>query len=129
MRVGGAVKVGDVMMRGVEVVAPDATVQEAAAKMRTEDAGLLPMCDGERLVGLITDCDITVRATAAGESPRAVTVQEVMTPDVVFCLEDDDVEVAVHLMEQYEVQRLPVLDRDHRLLGMVSRGYIEEHAT
>ena len=117
-------RVSDVMMRGAEVVAPGATLQEAAEKMRALDVGLLPVCDGETLVGMLTDRDITVRATAAGESPRAVTVQEVMTIDVVFCLEDDSVEEAAQLMEEYQVHRLPVLDRDHRLLGIVSHGYL-----
>jgi CBS domain-containing protein len=121
-------QVGEVMMRGVEVVAPGATLQEAAAKMRALDIGLLPVCDGDRLVGMLTDRDITVRATASGESPQAVTVQEVMTPDVVFCLADDDVELAIRLMEEYQVRRLPVLDDAHRLVGMVSQGYISEHA-
>jgi CBS domain-containing protein len=117
-------RVSEVMMRGAEVVAPGATLQEAAEKMRALDVGLLPVCDGDTLVGMLTDRDITVRATAAGESPREVTVQEVMTIDVVFCLEDDSVEEAAQLMEEYQVHRLPVLDRDHRLLGIVSHGYL-----
>lgn len=121
-------QVRDVMMRGVEVVAPGATLQEAAAAMRALDVGLLPVCEGDRLVGMLTDRDITVRATAAGSDPQAVTVQEVMTPTVVFCLEDDDLQVALRLMEEYQVQRLPVLDDQHRLLGLVSHSYVAEHA-
>jgi CBS domain-containing protein len=122
------VQVREIMMRGVEVVAPGATLQEAAAKMRALDLGLLPVCDGGRLVGMLTDRDITVRATAVGDSPQTVTVQEVMTPDVVFCLEDDDLVVAVELMEEYQVQRLPVLDAQHHLSGIVSRSYVTERA-
>jgi CBS domain-containing protein len=80
------------------------------------------------LVGMLTDRDITVRATAAGDDPRDVTVAEVMTPDVVFCLEEDDVEIAARLMEQYQVRRLPVLDEEHRLLGMVSQSYVTGEA-
>lgn len=111
------------MMRNVEAIGPTATLQEAAAKMRALDTGLLPVCDGDRLLGMLTDRDITVRAIAAGDDPAGVTVQQIMTPDVVFCLEDDAAEVAVRLMEDYQVRRLPVLDREHRLIGMVSLSY------
>jgi CBS domain-containing protein len=123
-----AMQVREVMMRGVGVIAPDATLQQAAAKMRESDAGLLPVCDGERLLGMLTDRDITVRATALGGDPQGVTVQQIMTPDVVFCFEDDDATVAVRLMEEYQVRRLPVLDHEHRLVGMVSFNYLTGQA-
>ena len=118
--------VRDVMMRGVEVVAPEATLQEAAAMMRELDVGLLPVCDDGRLIGMLTDRDITVRGIATGGDPRDLTVAEVMTPDVVYCLEEDDLETAVRLMEHYQVVRLPVLDEEHRLLGMVSQSYVKD---
>ena len=115
-------QVRDVMTRGVEVVRPDATLQEAAAKMDELDVGPLPVCDGGRLVGFVTDRDITVRATAAGRDPRATRVREVMTTDLLYCFEDQDGAEAAALMAERQVRRLPVLDRDEHLVGIVSLG-------
>ena len=80
-------RVKDVMTRTVECVGPDATIRDAADKMRSLDVGSLPVCDRDRLVGMVTDRDITVRATAEGMSPTH-HVREVMTPDIIFCFED-----------------------------------------
>ncbi|HEX2036285.1 MAG TPA: CBS domain-containing protein [Chloroflexota bacterium] len=115
-------KVGDVMTRSVEVIHPDATIDEAAEKMKSFDVGPLPVCDGDRLVGMITDRDITVRATAEERDPVTTRVSEVMTPDVVYTFEDADVEEAARLMEQYQLRRLVVMNRDKRLVGIVSLG-------
>jgi len=112
----------DVMTRDVEVVHPNATLEEAAAKMDSLDIGPLPVCDGNRLVGMVTDRDITVRATAAGKDPRTTQVREVMTDDVVYCFDDDDTNEAARLMEEQQIRRLVVLDRDKRLVGIVSLG-------
>jgi len=112
----------DVMTRDVEVIAPDATLTEAAQKMKALNVGPLPVCDGERLLGMLTDRDITVRATAAGQSPREVRVRDVMTRDVVYGFEDQDVGDAVRLMEQRQIRRLVVLNRDQKLVGIVSLG-------
>lgn len=114
--------VREVMTRGVEVVQPDSTLEEAAAKMERFDIGLLPVCEGDRLVGTLTDRDITVRSVAHGEDPTTDKVRDVMTPDVVYCFEDQDVEEAARLMQEKQVRRLPVLDRDKRLVGIVSLG-------
>jgi CBS domain-containing protein len=97
-------------------------VEAAAAKMRALDVGPLPVCDGDRLQGMVTDRDITVRATAAGKDPATTPVAEVMTPQVVSVFEDQDVAEAARLMEQYQIRRLVVLDRDNRLVGIVSLG-------
>jgi CBS domain-containing protein len=110
------------MTRDVETVASDATLEEAAARMKELDVGSLPVRDGERLLGVVTDRDITVRATAVGEHPRAVTVREVMTPVVVTCTEDQDVEAAARLMEEQQIRRLPVVDGAGRLVGILSLG-------
>jgi CBS domain-containing protein len=115
-------RVNEVMTPGVECVGPDTTIQEAARKMRDLDVGPLPVCDDDRLAGMVTDRDITVRATAEGRDPRTTPVREVMTPDLVYCFEDQDVEEAARLMEAKQVRRLLVLDRGQRLVGIVSLG-------
>jgi CBS domain-containing protein len=112
----------DVMTRQVEVVSPNATLEEAARKMKDLDVGPIPVCDGDRLVGMITDRDLTVRATAAGKNPDATQVRDVMTPDVIYCFEDEDVRKAAELMQQRQIRRLVVLNRQKRLVGIVSLG-------
>lgn len=114
-----AVKVRDVMSRGVEVVGPDDTLQDAAQHMRRLDVGLLPVCDGTRLLGMITDRDIAVRAVAEGRAAH-VAVKAVMTPEVHYCFEDQDVDAAAQQMHAHQIRRLPVLDRDQRLVGIVA---------
>src|SRR5687768_17541668 len=99
-------RVKEVMTRGVECVSPNANLQEAAAKMKSLDVGTLPVCDNDRLVGMITDRDITVRATAEGEAPRDIRVRDIMTPEVIYCFEDALVGEAARLMEQKQVRRL-----------------------
>src|ERR1043165_3810264 len=84
-------KISEVMTRNPEVVRPDATVQEAARKMDALNVGALPVCDGERLVGMITDRDITVRATSAGEAPDRFRVKDAMSANVDYCYADDSV--------------------------------------
>ena len=110
----------DVMTRKVEVISPDASLEEAARKMDQLNVGPLPVCENERLVGLVTDRDITVRATAAGKDPRTTPVREAMSQDVLYCFEDQDVREAAQLMESQQVRRVPVLDRSKRLVGIVS---------
>jgi CBS domain-containing protein len=112
----------DVMTRDVEVVRPDATLQEAAGRMKALDVGVIPVCDGEHLMGMLTDRDITVRATAAGRDPRTTHVCDAMTPDVVYCFEDQDVTEAQRLMQERQIRRLLILTSDMRLAGVVSLG-------
>jgi CBS domain-containing protein len=115
--------VRDVMTRGPECTRPDATLQQAAEKMKDLDVGSLPVCDHDRLVGVLTDRDITVRSVAEGEDPWTGHVAEVMSPGVFYCFDDEDVEQAAHVMQEKQVRRLPVLERDHkRLVGIVSLG-------
>jgi CBS domain-containing protein len=116
------VLVRDVMTREVETIAPDAPLEAAAARMKELDVGSLPVREGERLLGMVTDRDIAVRGVAAGEHPRAVTVREVMTPVVVSCQEDEEVRAAARVMEEQQIRRLPVLDEAGRLVGIVSLG-------
>ena len=110
----------DVMTRNVEVIGPEATLADAASRMDALDIGPLPVCENDRLVGIITDRDITVRSTAMGEDPKTTHVRDAMTRDVLCCHEDDDVREATRLMERNQVRRLPVLNREDRLVGIVS---------
>ena len=115
-------KVRDVMTTAVEKVSPSGSLQDAAERMKDLDVGLLPVCENDRLVGMITDRDITVRSTADCCDPQTTTVKDVMTPDVVYCFEDQDVREAARLMQEQQVRRLVVLNRDKRLVGIVSLG-------
>ncbi len=116
-------QVRDVMTKSVECVSPSISLQEAAEKMRNLDVGPLPVCgSNDRLVGMITDRDITVRAVAEARDPRTTTVKEVMTPDVAYCFDDQDVQDAARLMGEIQVRRLVVLNRDKELVGIVSLG-------
>ena len=113
--------VKEIMTRNVECVRPDDTLQAAARKMRELDVGPLPVCGGDdRLAGIVTDRDITVRATAEGRDPTRTTVREAMTPDVVYVFDDQDVRDAADTMATHQIRRVLVLDRDKRLAGIVS---------
>src|SRR5437762_13206238 len=122
-----AMQLKEIMTPSVEVISPEATIREAAEKMRHLDIGPLPVCDGDQLVGLLTDRDITVRAVAEGRNPMTTRVREVMTPDVVYGFDDQDVQDAARLMEQYQIRRLPVLNRSKQLVGMVALGDLAVH--
>ena len=116
-------QVKEIMTSGVECTQPNATLREAARIMRDMDVGPLPVCgDDDRLAGIITDRDITVRAVAEGKDPDATPVRDVMTPKIIYCYEDQDVSDAAHMMEQNQVRRLVVLNHDKRLVGIVSLG-------
>jgi len=116
-------QVKEIMTRGARCVRPSDSLKTAAATMKDNDVGLLPVCgDQDRLGGILTDRDITVRGTAEGVDPDAIQVADVMTPDVIYCQEDWDVREAARLMQQRQVRRLVVLDRDKRLTGVVSLG-------
>ncbi len=106
----------------VATVQSDATLQRAAEKMRELDVGSLPVCEGNQLVGMITDRDITIRAVAEGRDPTAATVREVMTPEVVCCSENAAVEEAARIMQENQVRRILVVNQDNELLGITSLG-------
>lgn len=112
--------VSEVMTREVQTVRPDDSLMDAAARMEELNVGMLPVCDGERLVGMLTDRDITTRSAAAGTSPSTARVQQAMTADVVYCFEDQDVSEATRLMQDKQIRRLAVLDRNKRLVGIVA---------
>ena len=113
-------KLKDIMSTEVEIVRPDASIQEAAQKMRSLDVGALPVCDGRRLMGMITDRDITIRATAAGRDPKTTVVRDCLSAEPVYGFEDQDLGDAQTLMEQKQIRRLPVMSRDKELVGIVA---------
>ncbi|HVL75245.1 MAG TPA: CBS domain-containing protein, partial [Noviherbaspirillum sp.] len=117
-------KISDLMTRDVATVSPQDSLQRAAQLMKECDVGALPVCDGQTLVGMITDRDITVRASADGQAPDNVKVGEVMSEGITYCFEDQDVEEVLQQMGTEQVRRLPVLTRDKRLCGMVALGDI-----
>jgi CBS domain-containing protein len=116
------VEVREVMTAEVVSIPPELTLQDAASIMKTLDVGSLPVSDGERLIGVISDRDITVRAIAEGRDPRTTDVGDVMTAEVVCCQEDDEVQRAAGLMQREQLQRLLVVDAGGRLVGIVSLG-------
>ena len=117
-------KVKDIMTTDVAVVAPTVTVLDAAKTMRDLDVGVLPVCDGKRLVGMVTDRDITIRATAEARDPASTIVRDCMTPELDFCFEDQSEVEAERIMAEKQIRRLPVLTREKQLAGIVSLGDI-----
>lgn len=117
-------KLSEIMTENVEVLPPDSSLQEAAQRMKELNIGLIPICDGERLLGTLTDRDITVRATADGLDPCQTRVSEVMSAEVLYCFDDQGVDEAARIMNERQVRRLPILNRKKRLCGIVSLGDI-----
>jgi CBS domain-containing protein len=115
-------KIRDIMTRDVQTVSPGDTIRRAAQMMDELNVGVLPVCDGTALVGMVTDRDITVRATSAGLAPESCKVAEVMTGSPRYCYEDDPVSEVTRLMAGQQIRRVPVIDRDDRLIGIVSLG-------
>ena len=115
-------RAGDVMTHDVVTIRPDAMIREAARTMSDLNIGALPVCDGRRLVGMITDRDIVVRATADGMRPDATPVHVAMTADVCCCFEDDPVERIGEEMARRQIRRMPVVDQDKHLVGMIALG-------
>ena len=117
-------QLSEILTRDVETISPEATAREAAERMRSMDVGSLPVCDGRRLLGMVTDRDLAIRVLAEGRDPNATCVQDAMTPDVCYAFEDDDVQRAAQIMKERQIRRLPVLDRERHLVGIVALGDI-----
>jgi CBS domain-containing protein len=115
-------RVNEIMTRQVDVLSPDATLLQAAALMARDDVGVLPIGHARNLTGMLTDRDIVVRGIATGCDPAKTLVKDVMTPELIFVFEDQEVQHAAFLMSSRQVRRLPVLDRKHCLVGIVSLG-------
>jgi CBS domain-containing protein len=114
-------KVSECMTREVEIASPEMTLREAARRMADCDVGALPVGDGARLVGMLTDRDIAIRGVAQGRGPDA-TVGEAMSAELCWCYEDEDVDDALQQLAEEQIRRLPVISRDDRLVGIVSIG-------
>jgi len=115
-------RLSDILTHQVETIPPTASIKEAAQRMRSMDVGALPVCDGQRLLGMVTDRDLTIRMMAEGRDPVATPVSEAMSPDVRYCFADQDVKEAARIMQQEQIRRLPVVDREKHLIGIVSLG-------
>lgn len=116
-------RIADVMTRDVRSIAPQETIRRAAEMMDELNVGALPVCDGERLIGMITDRDITVRAVAAGAAPESAHVADVMSVQVRWCFEDQPVNDVMEQMADSQIRRVPVVDQNtHQLIGIVSLG-------
>jgi CBS domain-containing protein len=113
-------KILEIMTRDPELIDPNASIREAARRMKQEDIGALPVGENDRLVGMVTDRDIAVRGVAEDRSPSSTSVRDVMSEKVYYCFEDDDVEEAARCMADNQVRRLPILNRDKRMTGIVS---------
>jgi CBS domain-containing protein len=114
--------INQIMTNQVEFIGPDETLQTAAIKMKELGVGTLPVCENGCPVGILTDRDITVRAVAEGWDPLSTQVREAMSGELICCYEDQEVEVAARLMAAQQVRRILVVDRDRRLVGIVSLG-------
>jgi CBS domain-containing protein len=120
----GATKVHEVMTDRPRCVTPETPVSEAARLMETDDIGSLPILDGEELAGMVTDRDIVIRAVAKGKDPKGMPVREVASRELVTVHADDDLSDALQLMASHQVRRLPVVDEDNRLVGIVAQADI-----
>ena len=114
--------VRDVMTRDVKTILPTAAVTEAANLMKTLNVGAIPVCTGQRIDGMVTDRDIVLRVVAESRDPRTTKVQEAMTTKAVYGYEDQDVEEAAKIMQQEQIRRLPIVNREKQLVGIVALG-------
>ena len=110
------------MHKGVECVSPDTAINLIAKKMRDLDVGAIPVAANGKLVGMVTDRDITIRCVVGNETMSSIKAKDVMTSDVIYCRDNEDVEDAVRIMEGKQVRRLPVLNEAMQVVGMVSLG-------
>jgi CBS domain-containing protein len=122
-------QVADVMTRDVRVVSPSDTIQRAAQCMDELNVGVVPVCDGQKLLGMVTDRDITVRGVAAGKPADSTPVTEVMSEHVRWCYEDQDIDEVMDEMRDAQIRRLPVVDREKRLVGIVSLGDLADRGS
>jgi CBS domain-containing protein len=115
-----------IMTNNVECVSPDTPVTQLAGKMKTLDVGFIPVCENDRLVGTVTDRDIVLRAVAENRDISACNARDIMSRDIFYCFEDEDVKDAAKKMREKEVRRMLILDRQKRLAGVVSIGDISK---
>ena len=114
-------KVSEVMTKNVQIISPEATIKEAAQQMRGGDFGMLPVGENDRMIGAISDRDIAIRAIAEGKE-SSTRVRDVMSDGLVWAFDTDSIEDAAKLMSEHQIRRLPVVDKDKRLVGIVALG-------
>jgi CBS domain-containing protein len=121
-------KVSEIMSRNVACIDPDTSIKDAAEKMRSLDVGFLPVCEDGHVIGTLTDRDITIRHVADGQNPYRVKARDIVTPDVLYCYENQDVEEVSRYMQEHEVRRVLIFDGEEQLVGVVSLGDISKAA-
>jgi CBS domain-containing protein len=122
-------KVKDMMHKGVQWVSPDTPVAKLAKRMKQHNVGALPVGENDRLIGMVTDRDIAIRALADGKDVAKLTARDVMTKGIIWCRDDSSAADAARLMESKQVRRLPVIDENMRMVGMLSLGDISHAAS
>lgn len=122
-------QIKDVMSPNFKFMAPDSPVAQVAQQMRDMDCGFMPLAENDKMVGMITDRDITVRAIAEGKDPSNTPAREIMTAKTYYCYDDQDVEEVCNNMGEIQVRRLPAVNRDKRLVGIISMGDLAQSAS
>jgi CBS domain-containing protein len=115
-------KVKEIATRKPQVIHPDAMICEAAQMMKKHDIGMLPVCEGQRVVGILTDRDLAIRAVGEGCDPQTTKVSSVMTEGFTYCFDDQEIEEAARTMEEKQIRRIAVLNREKQLVGVASLG-------
>ncbi len=118
-----------VMHKGTKWIDPEMSVAKIAALMKEQDIGALPVGENDRLIGMVTDRDLALRALGSGKDPTRLTARDVMTKGIIYCRTDQPLEDAIHLMEEKQVRRLPVIDENKRMVGMLALGDISHHVS
>ena len=121
-------KVKDAMHKGVEWVQPNTPVADLARLMQKHDIGSIPVGENDKLIGMVTDRDIVCRGVGNGKDLSKLTARDVMTPNIVWCHADEDLDDATRIMETKKIRRLPVIDKNKRMVGMLSLGDISHSA-
>ena len=121
-------KISEIMSRNVECIESDTSIKDAAEKMRVLDVGFLPVCEAGHVIGTLTDRDITIRHVADGQNPYRVKARDILTPNVFYCFEDQDIDEVGRYMQQEEVRRILIFDHTEQLVGIVSLGDISKAA-
>lgn len=115
-------KIKDIITPDPQCISPDTLLTEAAAEMKSLDIGILLVCEDSQLVGTLTDRDIIIRAVAEGYDPNTISVSRIMSRDLIYCFDEDEIATAARMMEKHQIRRLPVLNREMQLVGIVSLG-------
>ena len=121
-------RVKEVMTKGIRIAEPEEKLSHAAKKMRTQNIGALPVVEDRKLIGMITDRDVAIRAVGANKDPAVINVREIMSDECFWCAENENLEDAVRIMEQNQVRRLPVMNDNKEIVGMLSLEDVARHA-